>query len=129
MFHLFREELDAAFQEDRKLRWKLLAGVVVGLVLGIKLTAKFWFAPEEDQHGATPLVSACATGALAVLCVVLVLALSLKDIVKRRVCQQQPVSFLLRCYLAYGFLSLALWVVTAIGGTILATVCWASWFG
>jgi hypothetical protein len=125
MFHILREELDEAFRADGRLRWKLLAAALVGLVVGIKLTGKFWLSTEEAEHGGTPLASICITGATILVSVVAVLLLSLKDVTKRRVEDGQAVNLLLRCYLCSGVLSLVLWMLTVIVVVLVATVGWA----
>ncbi|MGD0900007.1 MAG: hypothetical protein ABR915_19405 [Thermoguttaceae bacterium] len=129
MFHIFREELDDVFRRDAKLIWKLLAAAVVGLILGIKFTARFWFASEESRHGATPLASICITAAIIVVSVLAVLLLSLRDIVRERIREGQPVNFLLRCYLGSRLVSLGLWALTFIIAVLLVTMGWVSWFG
>ena len=123
MFHIFCEELDSAFRIDGKLRWKLLGAVVVGVGIGLKV----WFLMSKDENIKGFFGCLCCTGATTVVCIGAVLALSLKDVVKRRIYEGQPVSLLLRCYLASGLWSLGLWITTVILGLFLVALGFDAW--
>ena len=111
----FSKEIDHAFRQDRNLPRKLLGAVVVGLSFGLGSIA---------HPGASPLFYACATAATVLVCVVGVLALSLRDVVRRRMSEGESVNPLLRLYLASGKLSLALWAGTAIVASLLLSALW-----
>ncbi len=124
LFHVFREELDSAFRADSKLRWKLLGAVAVGVGIGLKA----WSGPLPiDEKIKGPFGCLCCTGAITVVCIGAVLALSLKDVVKRRIYEGQPVSLLLRWYLASGLWSFGLWIATVMLGLSLAAVFFDLW--
>lgn len=119
MLQGFREQLDAVFREDGKLYWKLLAAVAVGVGVGLKLWYRYMNVPNVEA----PIGCVCFTGATTAVSVFAVLALSLKDVVQRRIDEGRPVNLLLRCYLASGVLSLGLWIVTVILGMFLVAAC------
>ena len=111
----FKNEIDHAFRQDRNLPWKLLCGVVVGLGVGLSVLL---------DPVAGPAFQACAIGATVLLSVLVVLALSLKDVVHRRIAGGDAVNPLLRLYLASGKVSLVLWIGTALVTTLLACTLW-----
>ncbi len=121
MFLPVISEIDQAFREDGNLPRKLLASVALGLTLA-------WFAYEfglPDTRGPVPaVVYACLTVITVAVCVGTVTALSLKDVVRRRIREGQTVSIVLRLYLVSGLLSLMLWVITTVFVTYLAATYW-----
>jgi hypothetical protein len=126
MFHIFREELDSAFRAEGKLVWKLLGAIAVGVGIGLEV----WLRLSNDEHikGLDEHIKGlfgclCCMGAITVACVGAVLALSLKDVVKRRIYEGRPVSLLLRWYLASGLWSLGLWIATVMLGLFLVALC------
>jgi hypothetical protein len=118
MLHIFREVLDDAFREDAKLPWKLLAAAAVGAAIGVRVC----FGLSNDGHAKGHLEFLCTTGAIAIVCVVVALLLSLKDVVKRRIREGKPVSLLLRFYLASGLLSFVFWMATVALGLALLVI-------
>ena len=110
-----KKEIDHAFRQDRNLPWKLLGAVVVGLSASLHILL---------DPVAGPAFQACAIGATVLLSILVVLALSLKDVVRRRIGNGDPVHPLLRLYLASGKASLALWIGTVLVTTLLACMLW-----
>jgi hypothetical protein len=123
MLFPFLDELNAAFREDRKLIWKLLGGAAVGLALAFEVCMPRPNDPQSLSLFARVFVVVGTVSASLFA----VLALSLRDVVKARISDGQPVNIVLRWYLGSGVLSLGLWIVTAILGTVVAAIAWASW--
>lgn len=111
----FKKEIEHAFRKGRNLPAKLLAAVVVGLSIGLHSLL---------VDGASVAFSVCALAACVLVCVVGVLALSVKDAVHRRIVAGERVGVLVRLYLASGKLSVALWLATAIVAALLACILW-----
>ena len=115
----FAEKLDSAFRADGKLGWKLLGAIAVGVGIGLKVWLGLW----NDKNINGPFGCLCCTSATGVVCIGAVLALSLKNVVKRRIYEGRPVSLLLRWYLVSGLWSFGLWIATVILGLFLGILC------
>ncbi|MHC5539488.1 hypothetical protein ACYOEI_14820 [Singulisphaera rosea] len=117
----FRREIEDLFASDKSIALKMIAGAFVGVVVTMGSLFK-----EPGRGGlttATPVKVAIAIIAAAVGAIV-VLGLSLRDVVVRRVDQGKRVNFLLRAYFGQGngCLMLALWFITVIVITLIVTI-------
>ncbi len=106
----------AFFRQDRKLRRRLLGAVVVGFILGVTTAVSL----REERDAPTALYGACVIGACVVACVAVVLGLMTRDVLQRRIRSGEPVNLLLRLYFASGWLTMAVWVASAVVATLLA---------
>lgn len=109
----FRRELDDLFQSDGSILLKMGGAGVATAAVVIAGAVKFSRDPKSHIELSTPLIVGLALGSL-VLGAVLALALSLKDVVRRRIDRGKSVSPLLRLFFGGGRGSLALWFVLAI---------------
>ena len=121
----FQREVDDLFASDKSIVWKMLAGAFVGAALSLRA----WKDPKGGAPGAvsTPVKVAIVVGA-AIVGMLAVLMLALRDVVVRRVDQGHSVSPLLRHYFGRGngCLMVALWSGTLIIATLVATILTAS---
>jgi hypothetical protein len=112
----FSGELDDLFQQDRRIWLKVLGGGFVGAIASLGGLRRL---PEKDL---APVVVACLVTVFTIGGAGAVLALSLKDIVRRRIDDGKPVNVVLRAYLAGGVWSLLLWFITVLVGTLIVTL-------
>jgi hypothetical protein len=117
----FHREIEDLFASDKSVALKLLAGAFVGGILSLRVVLK-------DPKGGSPALSTSVkitivVGA-ALLGVLAVLLLLLRDVVVRRVEQGQSVNPYLRAYFGRGngCLMVALWFVTVVFVTFLVTM-------
>lgn len=110
----FRRELDDLFRSDRSLWWKIGGGALVGLLIGGSSLAK-----EEANPKISTTTALMLSGFLAVAGGLIALVLALKDVVRRRYENGQPVNPLLRFCLAsratIPFLGIVLAGLTIVG--------------
>ena len=117
----FQREMNDLFASDKSIVLKLLGGAFVGGVFGL------WVVLREAKGGKSafpiPVKTAIVVGA-AIVGMVVVLLLSLRDVVVRRVERGKTVNPLLRAYFGRGngCLMVALWFVTIIVVTLIATM-------
>jgi len=108
----FRRELNDLFEKDDRQWLKVIGGAFVGGFVAFGAIRH----GLPDHEGATPLyVSVVTVATCAIVAAGAVLVLGLKDVVKRRLENGQPVNFILRAYLTSGLVSLAIWVLTVFG--------------
>ncbi len=117
----FRREIDDLFASDRSIVLKLLGGAFVGGLVSLRAVLKDPKAGGPDSS--TPVKVTIVSGA-AVVGMLVVLLLSLRDVVVRRVEKGQRVNPLLRAYFGRGngCLMLALWFITIILATFIVTM-------
>lgn len=109
----FRRELDDLFQSDHSILLKMGGAGVATAVVVVGWVVKHSRDPKSHFELSTPLMVGLALGSL-VVGAVLALALSLKDVVRRRMERGKRVSPLLRLLFGGGRGSLVLWFVLAI---------------
>lgn len=121
----FRREIEDLFASDKSIVLKLLAGAFVGGLLSLRVVLK------DLRGGGTPLPASMkvpiVVGA-ALVGMLVVLLLSLRDVVVRRVERGKRVNPLLRAYFGRGngCLMVALWSVTVIIVTFIVTMLMVS---
>jgi hypothetical protein len=116
MFLKFPKEFDVIFRRKGALWLKMLTGAAVcGIVTAVTLFEQRAQNLHLDSNTeAIVIVVAMAVGALVGL------MLSLKDYVRLRLMNYQPVNIVLRAYFCWGGLSVMIWIVTAFIATIAA---------
>ncbi len=115
----FWKAIDRAFfQRAGKLRRRLLGAVVVGVSLGVG-TMLTSFQGERDAP--TTLFGVCLTGVCVVACVAVVLGLTARDALQRRIYNGESVNPLLRLYFASGWLTMFLWLASAVVVALMAS--------
>jgi hypothetical protein len=117
----FRREIEDLFASDKSVVLKLLAGAFVGVLVSLRAVlrdAKGGASPFSMPAKITILVGAAIIGMLVVL------LLLLRDVVVRRVEQGKAVNPLLRAYFGKGngCLMVALWFFTVIFVTFIVTM-------
>jgi hypothetical protein len=117
----FHHEIEDLFASDGSIVLKLLAGAFVGGVLSLKVAFK---EPGGTAPALSMPVKVTIVAAAAVVGMIVVLMLSLRDVVARRVENGQRVNPLLRAYFGRGngCLMVALWSVTVIVAVFVATM-------
>lgn len=120
----FQRELADLFESDRSIVWKLLGGAVVGVLVCAR---GFGRQPPGAGGLTVPVKIALACG-FAVVGVLVVLLLSFRDVVVRRVDAGKPVNPLLKAYFGRGngCLMIGLWCITVIFVTMIVTLLTAS---
>jgi hypothetical protein len=117
----FHRELDDLFQSDHAI-WLKMGGCALATIFIVITTT--WRGVRTGQLPislSAPLVAAL-TVASAVIGALLALALSLKDVVQRRINREEPVSPILRLYFGSGVQSLAVWFLTVLIGGFFITI-------
>jgi hypothetical protein len=117
----FHHEIEELFASDRSMALKLLAGAFVAVVLSLKVVVKD--PKDRSPEFSTPTKITILVGA-AVVGMLVVLLLSLRDVVVRRVERGQRVNPLLLAYFGRGngCLMLALWSLTIMVATFVVTM-------
>lgn len=117
----FQSEIEDLFESDKSIVLKLLGGAFVGVVLSLKFVAK-------DGKGNAPTMGNTATAVVvvgaAVVGAVVVLLLTLRDVVARRVDAGKRVNPVLKAYFGRGngCLMVFLWFCTIIVATFIITM-------
>ncbi len=117
----FRRELEDLFASDHSIVFKLLGGAFVGGLFSLRLALK------DPKTGGLDLSTPAKITIVAISAFVgmlVVLLLSLRDVVVRRVEQGQRVNPLLRAYFGRGngCLMVGLWFMTVIFVTLIVTI-------
>lgn len=114
----FRSELEDLFASDKSVVLKLLGGGFVGVIGAVGVVFR------ENDHPVSKTVKAAIIVTSAVIGVLAVLLLLLRDVVVRRVDQGERVNPLLRAYFGRGngCLMVFLWFVTVIFATLIVTM-------
>jgi len=104
-------EFDELFRSDKAIWLKMLGAAAVTGILAFGAVLK-----SHQRHAAAERIGAAGEaivifGAMTLASIV-VLALSIKDIVRRRIDEGRKVNFVLRLLLGMRWLSLAIWCVT-----------------
>jgi hypothetical protein len=117
----FQREIEDLFASDKSVVLKLLAGAFVGVLVALRAVLK------DAKGGASTFstpVKITIAGVAAIVGMLVVLLLLLRDVVVRRVDQGKPVNPLLRAYFGKGngCLMVALWFFTVIFVTFIVTM-------
>jgi hypothetical protein len=109
----FRRELDDVFQSDRSIWLKMGGSSIVATFAAVTSILRSNRNPHLHTDSLAPLLIVAA-GISAVAGALAALALSLKDVVQRRVARGEPVNSVLRLYFGMGAWSLVAWFPTVI---------------
>jgi hypothetical protein len=117
----FHREIEDLFASDKSVILKLLAGAFVGALVSLRAVMK------DARGGASPFsmpVKVTIVVGAAIVGMLVVLLLLLRDVVVRRVEQGKAVNPLLRAYFGKGngCLMVALWFFTVIFVTFVVTM-------
>jgi hypothetical protein len=122
----YRDEIDAIFQGDRALGLKMAAGAAVAAFVVVVSLIRGTRDGRLEGMDLSPTAIAAIGAASGVVGAGLVLLLSLKDTVRRRLDDGQPVPWLLRVGFGMGRWSLFFWFVAVIFGAMFVTVVLAT---
>jgi hypothetical protein len=106
----FQSELDDLFRSSRGIWLKIAGGAVAGAAVTTAALLKGRQGAQGSKLSIAELVL-FAAGA-GVIGAIMAIALSLKDVVERRIEQGKPVNLLLKLYFAFRWVSIAVWFVT-----------------
>lgn len=120
----FRKELEDLFRGDRSAPWKM-AGAAMVTVFIVVYGGRKAMSPSDLEALSIPgIVAVIALAAIAGAS--LALALSLKDVVARRLAAGEPVNPILKVYFGLGLRSALIWIPTVIlltfGGVLVAAL-------
>jgi hypothetical protein len=109
----FQRELSDLFTSDKSIVLKLLAGAVVGVLVAMRAAFK---STQAGGGGLSMPLKVAILVVAAIVGMLVVLLLTLRDVVVRRVERGKPVNPLLRAYFGRGngCLMVALWSITVI---------------
>jgi hypothetical protein len=125
-FFPFRRELDDLFRTDRSIWWKIV-GSAFATTFVVFFSAQTAISNGPLKNELSLSLVAAIAGTTSAIGAFLALALSLKDVVERRVKRGDSVNPLLKLYLGLGFWSLVVWFPTALFAAIFITIAAAIW--
>jgi hypothetical protein len=115
----FSRQINSTVESDRRLPVKLGAGALLGLIVGSTFALQW----ARDHGQGTPLIAyAIIIAGFVLFSVSLVMVLSLKDVIRQRMVDGQPVSAPAQLLFLSGYLSLATWVSVAFIFSIVAAI-------
>lgn len=120
MYIPFHEELDDVFRGGRSIGLKM-GGCAFATTFVVITTTLRGVLQDRLHLSLTATMIAALAGASAATGALLGLALSLKDVVRRRIALDEPVNPVLRLYFGTGGWSLVAWFMTVLSVTFLIT--------